>query len=49
MASGGLSIYDRTRGFERLLDETEVKELHVVLEKIERDLAALRKSSAERR
>ena len=25
MASGGLSIDDRTRGFQRLLDETEVK------------------------
>ena len=30
-------------GFKRSLDETEVKELHVLLEMIERDLAVLRK------
>ena len=30
-------------GFKGSLDETEVKELHVVLEMIERDLAILRK------
>ena len=36
-------------GFKRLLDETEVKELHVLLEMIEKDLAVLRKTSAERR
>ena len=30
-------------GFKRLLDETEVKELHVLLEMIEKDLAVLRK------
>ena len=31
-------------GFKRSLDETEVKELHVLLEMIERDLAVLRKT-----
>ena len=31
-------------GFKRSLDETEVKELHVLLKMIERDLAVLRKS-----
>ena len=36
-------------GFKRSLDETEVKELHVVLEMIERDLAILRITLAERR
>ena len=34
-------------GFKRSLDETEVKELHVLLEMIERGLAVLRKIFSE--
>ena len=39
----------KREGFKRLLDETEMKELHVLLEMIERDLEVLRKSTVERR